>query len=108
MGRAPWRPGPGGRRRLLTRGHLQPGRSARPSRSIPASAALLPAVGYGDEQVADLEDTIRRVPCDLVIVATPVDLTRIIRIDKPMLRVRYSLKEIGTPTLEDVLKERLK
>ncbi len=77
-------------------------------RKYPRVGALLPAVGYGDEQVADLEDTIRRVPCDLVIVATPVDLTRIIRIDKPMLRVRYSLKEIGTPTLEDVLKERLK
>jgi len=77
-------------------------------RKYPRVGALLPAVGYGDEQVADLEDTIRRVPCDLVIVATPVDLTRIIRIDRPMLRVRYSLKEIGTPTLEDILKERLK
>jgi predicted GTPase len=73
----------------------------------PRIGALLPAVGYGDEQVADLEATIRRVPCDLVIVATPVDLTRIIRIDKPMMRVRYSLKEISTPTLEDILKERL-
>jgi len=73
----------------------------------PRIGALLPAVGYGNEQVADLEATIRRVPCDLVIVATPVDLTRIIRIDKPMLRVRYSLKEIGRPTLEDILKERL-
>jgi predicted GTPase len=74
----------------------------------PGIGALLPAVGYGDEQVRDLEDTIRRVPCDLVIVATPVDLTRIIRIDKPMLRVRYALQEIGTPNLEDVLKARLK
>ena len=73
----------------------------------PRISALLPAVGYGDEQVADLEDTIRRVACDLVIVATPVDLTRIIRIDKPMLRVRYSLREIGTPALETILKERL-
>jgi predicted GTPase len=77
-------------------------------RKYPRVGALLPAVGYGDEQVADLEATIRRVPCDLVIVATPVDLTRIIRIDTPMLRVRYSLQEIGTPTLEDILKERLK
>ncbi len=57
--------------------------------------------------MADLEDTIRRVPCDLVIVATPVDLTRIIRIDKPMLRVRYSLQEVGTPTLDQIMKERL-
>ena len=74
----------------------------------PGIGALLPAVGYGDEQVRDLEDTIRRVPCDLVIVATPVDLTRIIKIDTPMLRVRYALQEIGTPNLEEVLKERLK
>jgi predicted GTPase len=73
----------------------------------PGIGALLPAVGYGDEQVKDLEDTIRRVPCDLVIVATPVDLTRIIRIDKPMLRVRYDLQEIGSPTLAQILKERL-
>jgi predicted GTPase len=74
----------------------------------PNIGALLPALGYGDEQVRDLEDTIRRVPCDLVIVATPVDLTRIIRIDKPMLRVRYELQELGTPNLTDVLKARLK
>jgi predicted GTPase len=73
----------------------------------PSIGALLPALGYGDEQVHDLEDTIRRVPCDLVIVATPVDLTRIIKIDKPMLRVRYELQELGTPNLTDVLKARL-
>ncbi len=73
----------------------------------PRIGALLPAVGYGDEQVRDLEATIRRVPCDLVIVATPVDLTRIIRIDKPMLRVRYELQEVGRPDLEDILKARL-
>jgi predicted GTPase len=73
----------------------------------PRIGALLPAVGYGDEQVRDLEDTIRRVPCDLVIIATPVDLTRIIKIDKPMLRVRYELQEIGTPDLEQILKARL-
>jgi predicted GTPase len=73
----------------------------------PGIGALLPAVGYGDEQVKDLEDTIRRVPCDLVIVATPVDLTRIIRIDKPMLRVRYDLQEIGSPTLAQILKEKM-
>ncbi len=74
----------------------------------PGIGALLPAVGYGDEQVRDLEATIRRVPCDLVIVATPVDLTRIIRIDTPMVRVRYELRELGSPNLEEVLKARLK
>ncbi|MGA2614702.1 MAG: cyclic 2,3-diphosphoglycerate synthase [Spirochaetia bacterium] len=74
----------------------------------PGIAGLLPAVGYGVEQVRDLEATIRRVPCDLVIVATPVDLTRIIRIEKPMVRVRYELKEVSTPDLEEILKARLK
>jgi predicted GTPase len=74
----------------------------------PAIGALLPAVGYGDEQVRDLEATIKRVPCDLVIVATPVDLTRIVRIDKPMLRVRYELQELGAPDLKSILKARLK
>ena len=73
----------------------------------PDIGPLLPAVGYGDEQVRDLEATIRRVPCDLVIVATPVDLTRIIRIDTPMVRVRYELQEIGKPDLEDIMKARL-
>jgi predicted GTPase len=73
----------------------------------PGIGALLPAVGYGEEQVRDLEETIRKVPCDLVIVATPVDLTRIIRIDRPMLRVRYELQEIGKPDLEDIMKARL-
>lgn len=74
----------------------------------PAIGALLPAVGYGDAQVRDLEETIRRVPCDLVIVATPVDLTRIVRIDKPMLRARYALAETTRPDLADLLAERMK
>jgi predicted GTPase len=84
------------------------GRIRETFEKYPGIGAVLPAVGYGDEQVRDLEATIRKVPCDLVIVATPVDLTRIIRIDKPMLRVRYELQEIGRPDLEDILKERLK
>jgi predicted GTPase len=74
----------------------------------PGIGALLPAVGYGDAQVRDLEETIRRVPCDLVIVATPVDLTRIVRIDKPMLRARYSLAETTRPDLTELLRERMK
>ena len=84
------------------------GRIRETFEKYPRIGALLPAVGYGDEQVRDLERTIRRVPCDLVIVATPVDLTRIVRIDKPMLRVRYELQEVGRPDLSDILKARLK
>ncbi|MCX6031028.1 MAG: cyclic 2,3-diphosphoglycerate synthase [Chloroflexi bacterium] len=73
----------------------------------PEIGTLLPAMGYGDEQVRDLEETIRRVPCDLVIAATPIDLTRVAKIYHPVQRVNYELQVIGPPTLEDVLRERL-
>jgi predicted GTPase len=62
-------------------------------------------MGYGSEQTKDLETTIARTPCDLVLVATPIDLRRIIRIDKPALRVGYELQEIGRPTLDDALED---
>jgi predicted GTPase len=73
----------------------------------PGIGPLLPAMGYGEEQIKDLEETIRRVPCDLVIAATPIDLTRVATIYHPAQRVRYELQVIGQPTLEEVLKERL-
>ena len=66
---------------------------------------VLPAMGYGDEQVKDLEATIEAAPADVVLVATPVDLRRIIRIKKPALRVRYELEEVGHPDLVDALRE---
>ena len=69
----------------------------------PRTGAVLPAMGYGEAQVADLEETINNVPCDLVIVATPIDLTRVVRINRPTQRVSYELQEIGSPTLNDVL-----
>ena len=69
----------------------------------PGIGMLLPAMGYGDEQVRDLEATINRVPCDTVVIGTPIDLTRLVRIDRPTVRVRYDLQEIGRPTLADVL-----
>jgi predicted GTPase len=77
-------------------------------RKYPRIGTLLPAVGYGEEQVRDLEETIRRTPCEAVVVATPIDLARIARIDKPWTRVRYELQEIGRPTLNDALDERAK
>jgi predicted GTPase len=69
----------------------------------PGIGVLLPAMGYGDDQVKDLETTIARTPCDLVLIATPIDLRRVLRIDKPALRVGYELQEIGRPDLADVL-----
>ncbi len=70
----------------------------------PSTGAILPAMGYGVEQMRDLEQTIANADVDLVVSATPIDLTRIIKINKPMQRVRYELQEIGQPTLEDILK----
>ena len=70
----------------------------------PKTGPILPAMGYGEAQTRDLEETIRNADADLVIIATPIDLKRIVKIDKPSQRVRYELQEIGKPTLEDVLK----
>jgi predicted GTPase len=66
---------------------------------------LVPAMGYGERQVAELEQTINAVPADLVLVGTPIDLGRVMRLDKPALRVRYELDEIGEPNLRGVLGE---
>jgi predicted GTPase len=69
-------------------------------------AMVLPAMGYGDDQIADLEKTINDCECDVVVVATPVDLGRLISINKPSVRVKYDLQVIGKPDLEDVLRGR--
>jgi predicted GTPase len=61
-------------------------------------------MGYGAEQMKDLEDTINNADVDLVVSGTPIDLTRVIKVNKPLQRVRYELQEIGQPTLEDILK----
>jgi predicted GTPase len=72
----------------------------------PKTGTILPAMGYGDKMVKDLEKTINKADVDLVVSGTPIDLTRIIKVNKPMLRVRYELQEIGKPTLEDILKSK--
>lgn len=69
----------------------------------PHIGRVLPAMGYGTKQVKELETTINGTPCDLVVIATPIDLKRLINIDKPALRVKYELQEIGSPTLTDAL-----
>ncbi len=73
--------------------------------SYPEIGSLLPAMGYGAQQVKDLEATIAQVDCDLVVIGTPIDLRRIVKIDKPAVRVRYDLQEIGEPTLQSVLED---
>ncbi len=84
------------------------GRLAETYRIYPNIGTLLPAMGYGKQQMDDLSATIERTDCDSVVIATPIDLERVIRIDKPCTRVRYSLQEIGQPDMEDVLADFIK
>ena len=72
-------------------------------RKYPDIGVLLPAMGYGDQQVKDLQETINKVPCDVVVIGTPINLDRIIKIDKPTVRVTYQLQEIGQPDLPLIL-----
>jgi predicted GTPase len=74
-------------------------------RTYPAIGPLLPAMGYDDQQVRDLEATIDRVPCDVVVVGTPIDLSRLVAIRKPVVRVRYELQEIGRPDLGEIVSD---
>jgi predicted GTPase len=73
--------------------------------SYPGIGKLLPAMGYGEEQMKDLTATIEATDCDSVVIATPIDLGRVIKINKPSTRVDYSLQEIGHPDMEDMLEE---
>jgi predicted GTPase len=72
----------------------------------PNVGTLLPAMGYGRQQMEDLRETIERSDADLVLIGTPIDLRRLIDLDKPALRVTYKLQELGEPTLKDVLGEK--
>ncbi|HOD73619.1 MAG: cyclic 2,3-diphosphoglycerate synthase [Candidatus Bipolaricaulis anaerobius] len=72
-------------------------------KAYPHLGPVLPAMGYGKKQIEELAQTIARVPCDAVVIATPVDLRRLIAIEKPSTRVRYDLQEIGRPTVADLL-----
>ena len=84
------------------------GKIARTFERYPDVGELLPAMGYGDEQIKDLEKTVAKVECDAVIIGTPIDLQRIIKIPQPSVRVTYELAEIGKPDLKDVLADYLK
>ncbi len=75
-------------------------------KKYPKIGILLPAMGYGDEQMKDLEETINKIDCDSVIIGTPIDLGRILKINKPSTRVKYELQEIGDVTIKKILKEK--
>ncbi|UCF09703.1 MAG: GTPase [Candidatus Bipolaricaulota bacterium] len=69
----------------------------------PMIGTLLPAMGYGDEQIRDLQETVDRVDCEAVVIGTPIDLTRLLTFKVPTTRVRYDLQEVGKPDLETIL-----
>lgn len=69
---------------------------------------ILPAMGYSPAQIEDLRKTIEAVPCDVIVSGTPIDITRVLKVSKPIIRVGYDLDVIGTPTLEGIIKERIK
>ena len=81
------------------------GKIAETFEKYPYIGKLLPAMGYGDQQVRDLQKTINAVDCDAVVIGTPIDLGKVVDINKPSVRVEYKLQEIGKPTLEDVLEK---
>ena len=81
------------------------GKLSETFKTYPEIGVLLPAMGYGDQQLQDLEATINRCECEAVVIGTPIDLGRLIRINKPSTRVYYDLQEIGRPNLTDVLDE---
>jgi predicted GTPase len=84
------------------------GKLAETFKIYPNIGELMPAMGYGAEQLKDLETSINNTECDLVIIGTPIDLSRIIKINKPTARVFYDLQEIGKPDLSGILKEFIK
>lgn len=75
-------------------------------KKYPNIGILLPAMGYGKQQMKDLETTINRTKCDVVVIGTPIDLSRYIKINKPHTRVKYDLQEIGSITVETILREK--
>jgi predicted GTPase len=84
------------------------GKLAETYRIYPNIGKLLPAMGYSEQQLKDLEATINKVDCDAVVIGTPIDLNRIVKINKPNTRVYYDLQEIGEPNLDQVLSDFVK
>lgn len=74
----------------------------------PQITQILPALGYGDEQLKELEEVINSIPADLVVVATPINLARVIKMNKESVRVLYELQEIGKPTLKEIIEEKFR
>jgi predicted GTPase len=70
--------------------------------------SILPAVGYGERQIAELKETIDATPCDVVLIGTPVDLRKVMSLNKPVVRVKYELQVLGPVSLEELVEDFLK
>jgi predicted GTPase len=81
------------------------GRLRETFETYPEIGTLLPAMGYGDEQLADLEATIAATEAEAVVIGTPIDLARVIHIERPHTRIHYDLEEMGSPNLTEILGE---
>jgi predicted GTPase len=81
------------------------GKLSQTYEKYPEIGTLLPAMGYGEQQIRDLEQTIANTPCDAVVIGTPIDLGRIIKINQPTVKIGYELQEIGYPNLEEILQD---
>jgi predicted GTPase len=97
-----------GASRLVDPREYAVGRIKETFQSYPGIGVLLPAMGYGKQQIDDLEKTINATPCDVVVIGTPIDLNRIVKINKPTVSVSYELQEIGSPNLQMVLEDFVK
>jgi len=72
----------------------------------PTTGEVLPAMGYSEKQIAELAETVNKTPADVVVIGTPIDIRRVICFNKPAVRVRYELQEVGKPDLSDILKKK--
>ncbi|MHA2282208.1 MAG: cyclic 2,3-diphosphoglycerate synthase [Promethearchaeota archaeon] len=72
---------------------------------FPQITQIVPAMGYNDQQIKDMEDTLNNAECDLIIDGSPIDLEKLIKVNKPIVRVTYDIQPIGSPSIEDVLEE---
>ena len=79
------------------------GSIAETFKKYPHLTKVLPAMGYSDEQIASLQETIERSDCDIVVTGTPIDIKRLVKVSKPIIRAGYEMEEIGNPSLEEIL-----
>jgi len=96
-----------GARQLVDPKPLAIGSIKETFQKYPHLESVLPAMGYGEKQISELRQTIAKADCDTIVVATPIDITRIMKLDKPTVRVRYEIEERSKPTLEEIVSQKL-